>query len=187
MTEWRIRGAALAAALVLAGCSARGSLQDQGGTHPASRHRPFAAGPDRSGADGGYGSTDSFGAEGQGGQGGESVAAVPAQRIIYFLYDSDEILPEYQPVVSAHAAYLAANPGREAVLEGHADERGSPEYNIALAERRAKAVQRALQLKGGADGQSRVVSYGEEKPADPGHDEAAYDHNRRVEISYSSR
>jgi peptidoglycan-associated lipoprotein len=107
-----------------------------------------------------------------------------AKRVIYFLYDSYEVLPEYQPVVDAHANYLASHPEQNAVLEGHADERGSPEYNVALAEQRAKAVQRLMQLQGVGAGQMRLLSYGEEKPATSGHDENAWQQNRRVEISY---
>ena len=107
-----------------------------------------------------------------------------SKRIIYFPYDSDEVLPEYQPIVTAHAEYLAAHGGQSAVLEGHADERGSSEYNVALSERRAKSVAKNLRLQGVGDGQLRVLSYGEEKPAAEGHEETAWGQNRRVEIVY---
>jgi peptidoglycan-associated lipoprotein len=87
-------------------------------------------------------------------------------------------------VVAAHAKYLAAHSGTRVRLEGHTDERGSREYNIGLGERRAQSVRRALLLQGAADAQISTVSYGEERPAAPGHDEAAWAKNRRVEIMY---
>ncbi|HSR63038.1 MAG TPA: peptidoglycan-associated lipoprotein Pal [Gammaproteobacteria bacterium] len=105
-------------------------------------------------------------------------------RVIYFEYDSSEVRPEYREIVEAHANYLANNPGTSVTLEGHADERGSREYNLALGERRAQAIQQQLTLLGASPGQIRTVSYGEERPAVDGHDESAYSQNRRVEIIY---
>ncbi|RME34703.1 MAG: peptidoglycan-associated lipoprotein Pal [Gammaproteobacteria bacterium] len=107
-----------------------------------------------------------------------------ANRVIYFDFDSSEIKAEYRPVVEAHAAYLAAHPETIVTLEGHTDERGSREYNLALGERRANAVRRQLVLLGASAGQIRVVSYGEERPVAEGHDEEAWALNRRVEIRY---
>lgn len=111
-------------------------------------------------------------------------AGVLANRVIYFDYDSSEVRAEDQALVEAHANYLAQNPGRQVLLEGHADERGSREYNVALGERRALAVGRLMQLLGVSDTQMRTVSYGEENPADDGHDEIAWAANRRVELNY---
>ena len=105
-------------------------------------------------------------------------------RVIYFEYDSSEVLPQYRSVVEANAALLAGNPDTVATLEGHADERGSPEYNIALGERRAYAVKSQMTLLGAEDNQIKIVSYGEERPALEGHDEDAWSKNRRVEIRY---
>ncbi len=105
-------------------------------------------------------------------------------RVIYFDYDSSEIKAEYQESVQAHASYLAQNPNAVVTLEGHGDERGSREYNLALGERRANAVRRQLVLLGAAAGQIRAVSYGEERPVSDGHDESAYALNRRVELVY---
>jgi len=105
-------------------------------------------------------------------------------RIIYFDYDSSDIRSEYRPAIEAHAGYLAANSGVIVTLEGHADERGSREYNLALGERRAQSVKRQLVLLGASAGQIRLVSYGEERPAVDGHDEASWQQNRRVEILY---
>jgi peptidoglycan-associated lipoprotein len=105
-------------------------------------------------------------------------------RVIYFDYDSSNIREDFQHVVEAHAGYLAAHPEATITLEGHADERGSREYNLALGERRALAVRRQLVLLGATAGQIRTVSYGEERPVAEGHDEQAYSLNRRAEISY---
>jgi peptidoglycan-associated lipoprotein len=112
----------------------------------------------------------------------QALAALTAKRIVYFAYDSSEISPEYVGVVAAHAAYLVKYPTAHVRLEGHTDERGSREYNIGLGERRAQAVRKALMLQGVAESQLTTVSYGEERPAADGSDEAAYAQNRRVEI-----
>jgi peptidoglycan-associated lipoprotein len=120
------------------------------------------------------------GAEGAGGEAAGAVTA--ADRIIYFDYDSSEIRPEYADRIAAQARRLVASQGLRVRLEGHTDERGSREYNIALGERRAQAVRRALLLQGVAEGQIVTVSYGEERPAVEGSDEAAYEKNRRVEF-----
>jgi peptidoglycan-associated lipoprotein len=111
-------------------------------------------------------------------------AGLLAKRTVYFDFDSSEIKGDGTDIVAAHAKYLAANPTTRVRLEGHTDERGSREYNIGLGERRAQAVRRALLLQGAADKQISTVSYGEERPAVPGHDETAWAKNRRVEIVY---
>ena len=111
-------------------------------------------------------------------------AGLLATRVIYFDFDSSEIKGGGTDVVAAHAKFLAANNTARVRLEGHTDERGSREYNIGLGERRAQAVRRALLLQGALDIQITTVSYGEERPAVPGHDEAAWAKNRRVEIIY---
>jgi peptidoglycan-associated lipoprotein len=105
-------------------------------------------------------------------------------RIVYFDYDSFVIKPEFQSVIDAHARWLKANAARKAVIEGHTDERGGREYNLALGQKRSEAVRRALGLLGVPDNQVDPVSFGKEKPADAGHDEAAYAKNRRAEIAY---
>ena len=107
-----------------------------------------------------------------------------AERIVYFDFDSSEIKGTGTDIVAAHAKYLAANSATRVRLEGHTDERGSREYNIGLGERRAQSVRRALLLQGASDAQISTVSYGEERPAVAGHDEAAWAKNRRVEIVY---
>lgn len=105
-------------------------------------------------------------------------------RIVYFDYDSFVIKAEYASNLEAHAQYLKANQSRRVALEGHTDERGGREYNLALGQKRSEAVRRALALLGVRDAQMEAVSFGEEKPAVQGFDEAAFSQNRRVEINY---
>ena len=105
-------------------------------------------------------------------------------RIIYFEYDSSDVKSEDRTTVEAHAAYLVANPETIITLEGHADERGSREYNLALGEGRALTVKRLMTLIGASDDQIRTVSYGEERPAIDEHDDYSWSQNRRVEIIY---
>lgn len=114
----------------------------------------------------------------------EAVAAERAltNNIVYFDYDQSAIRSEFQSVVDAFARYLSANPSARVRLEGHADERGTTEYNIALGERRANAVQSALVAKGVNREQTSVISYGEERPAASGSNEEAYALNRRVQL-----
>jgi len=108
--------------------------------------------------------------------------AVHAGSVVYFDYDSFIVKPQYQNVVEAQARYLRADAHRKAMLEGHTDERGGREYNLALGQRRAEAVSRALSLLGVTNTQLEAVSFGKEKPAVEGHDEVALAQNRRVEI-----
>lgn len=103
---------------------------------------------------------------------------------IYFMLDSSEVQPDFIQVINAHAQYLVAHPNQKLTLEGHADERGSREYNIALGDQRAKSVAGMMKAQGVSDGQLELVSYGEEKPAVFGSDEGSYERNRRVELSY---
>lgn len=112
----------------------------------------------------------------------QALADLKAKSVVYFDYDSSEIRAEYIDVVAAHAAYLVKYPAARVRLEGHTDERGSREYNIGLGERRGQAVRRALMLQGVAEAQLATVSYGEERPAVEGSEEAAYAQNRRVEL-----
>jgi peptidoglycan-associated lipoprotein len=100
----------------------------------------------------------------------------------YFEFDKSDLTAEARDALVVHAADLKANPSRRVRLEGHADERGTREYNLALGERRSQAVERYLQVQGVAAGQMEVISYGEERPVDSGTTEAAYSKNRRVEM-----
>ncbi len=110
-----------------------------------------------------------------------------SKRTIYFMLDSSEVMPDFIPVIKAHAQYLIANPGQRITLEGNADERGSREYNIALGEQRAKSVASMMKVQGVSESQLDIVSYGEEKPVAFGSDEAAWEQNRRVELVYQPR
>ena len=161
----------VAAALCSGGCASKRPKE-------AASEAPNAA---NNGAQGGGANYSKAGPddEAAGPQGG-----LLADRIVYFDFDSAEIKGAGNDVVAAHAKYLAANPATRVRLEGHTDERGSREYNIGLGERRAQSVRRALLLQGATDGQISTVSYGEERPAVLGHDEAAWAKNRRVEIVY---
>ncbi|MCP5158693.1 MAG: peptidoglycan-associated lipoprotein Pal [Gammaproteobacteria bacterium] len=109
---------------------------------------------------------------------------VSADRIVYFDFDSADIQPESQTIIESNANYLRGNPRIITQLEGHTDERGSREYNIALGERRANAVRQVMSAMGVSPRQIRVVSYGEERPAASGSSEQSYALNRRVEIVY---
>lgn len=106
------------------------------------------------------------------------------QNIVYFDFDKYDIRSDFADILNSHAAFLRSNPSYKIVIEGHADERGTPEYNIALGERRASAVQMYLQGKGVSASQMAIVSYGKEKPAALGHDENAYAKNRRAILVY---
>lgn len=113
-------------------------------------------------------------------------AAGPAgtARVIFFDYDSFSIKPEFQSVIEAHARFLSANKSRRVAVEGHTDERGGREYNLALGQKRAEAVRRALGLLGVSDAQIEAVSFGEEKATEAGGTEEAFARNRRAELSY---
>ena len=114
-------------------------------------------------------------------------SSVLAQKIIYFDYDESTIRQEFEAVIAAHARFLATYGDIKVRLEGHADERGSREYNIALGERRAIGVRRQLLLQGMRQDQVNTISYGEELPAALGHNDEAWAKNRRVEIVYETR
>jgi peptidoglycan-associated lipoprotein len=108
-----------------------------------------------------------------------------SKRSVYFEFDSFTVADQYKPIVEAHARYLAANRNARVTLQGHADERGSREYNIALGQKRADAVKRMMTVMGIQDTMIETVSFGKEKPRNMGHDEAAWAENRRVDIIYA--
>lgn len=114
------------------------------------------------------------------------LAASLGARIFYFDFDSSSLHDADQDTLKAHAFYLSKNPSAHVQVNGHADERGTREYNMALGERRAKAVAAFLTSNGAKASQLEVVSYGKEKPAVDGHDEAAWAKNRRVELEYTA-
>lgn len=110
--------------------------------------------------------------------------SVLARRVIYFDFDSSSVDADYVELVKHHGKYLALNADASIRLEGHTDERGTREYNVALADKRAQAVKRLLMFQGTSSEQITIISYGEEKPAAPGHDEEAWQLNRRAELVY---
>jgi len=118
------------------------------------------------------------------GQNGSQTSLASEKRIIYFDYDSFVVKPEYQALVVENAKVIMSQASRKVAVEGHTDERGGREYNLALGQKRAEAVAGALSVLGVPKNQLEAVSFGEEKPAVPGNDEAAYAKNRRAEIRY---
>jgi peptidoglycan-associated lipoprotein len=110
-----------------------------------------------------------------------------AKRTVYFNYDESVIIESDRPILEAHAQYLSQNPGAAVTLEGHTDERGTREYNLALGEQRAISVRQFMSLMGAAGQQMRTLSYGEERPAALGNNEEAWALNRRVVIVYRNR
>ena len=116
----------------------------------------------------------------------DSAGAGPAgvARVIYFDYDSFTVRSEFQSAVDAHSRFLTSNKARKIAIEGHTDERGGREYNLALGQKRAEAVRRSMTLLGVAESQIEAVSLGKEKPAQTGSTEEAYARNRRAEVNY---
>lgn len=109
---------------------------------------------------------------------------VLSEKIIYFAFDSNTVGDDSVELVKHHGKYLSFNPNASVRLEGHADERGTREYNVALADRRAQAVKQLMLYEGASNNQITIISYGEEKPVAFGHDEESMSLNRRVEIVY---
>ena len=168
--------ALLAAAALLAGCSSV-PLGDAGGAPVESRTIGTGSGAGTGGAsesrvtpvDLTKGANDANGG---------------AQNIVYFDFDSFVVKDEYRPIIDRFAKALAADRKKHLQVEGHTDERGGREYNLALGQKRAEAVAKSLALLGAADTQVEAVSFGKERPAVQGSDEAAYAKNRRAELNY---
>jgi len=110
-----------------------------------------------------------------------------SKRVVYFDFDKSDVKAEYRDIVAAHAAYVSSHGSARVTLEGHADERGTREYNLGLGERRGNAVSGLLSAAGAMGGQIDVVSYGEERPVCRVSDEDCWSQNRRVEIVYTAR
>jgi peptidoglycan-associated lipoprotein len=161
-------------ALTLAGCNRGNTVPEDAGAAANGGGFDSGVATDRQG-DGGSIAVSPLEAE---------RARLMQQLVVYFDYDEADILPEFNALLQAHGQFLAQNPNTQIRLEGHADERGSREYNIGLGERRAQAVRRVLMLQGAAGAQLTTVSYGEERPAQTGSDEESWRLNRRVELVY---
>lgn len=185
MRKW-IFGAFVIA--LLAGCS---STPQQ--TAPVEERAPSTATtPDGGGATTGGATTPGIGgtqAGNAGGAGSSNALRDPnnilSKRSVLFAYDSFAVDDQYRGIVEAHARYLQSNRNARMTIQGNADERGSREYNIALGQKRADAVRQLMRVLGAADAQIETVSFGKEKPRNPGHDEAAWAENRRADIVYS--
>jgi len=166
---------ALAIAALAAGCSTPVKI-DEKTEVPVETRTPTPAGA-------GVGATTGAGGQSQVTTVNvDKSAAAGAPRIVYFDYDSFVIKDEFRPLIEAQAKRLAATRSQRATIEGHTDERGGREYNLALGQKRAEAVQRSLTLLGVTDAQLEAVSFGKERPAAQGSDEAAWAKNRRAEL-----
>jgi len=167
--------ASLCLSSALAGCSMFGGDEQAGGNGAIDGINGTNGGASTSGLSDGNNFT---------GHPLDNPASPLATKVIYFAFDSHAVEPQYEAVLAAHGAYLAANSGVSVIVEGHADERGTREYNVALSEKRAKTVQNLLSLQGAAGNQAEAVALGEEKPVVLGHEEKSWRLNRRVELIY---
>ncbi len=165
--------------LLLSGCPKRPTTVPEA---PAQAEQPADSSATDGMAEGQVGDARDLPGADSGAGGGAGPVGVAT--VIYFDFDRSEIRPEYAALINSHGRHLAAAGGIRIRLEGHTDERGSREYNIALGERRAQEVRRTLMLQGAGDRQLTTVSYGEERPAAEGSNENAYEKNRRVELVY---
>lgn len=114
----------------------------------------------------------------------KGVGGALGERSVYYDFDKYAVQSQYKPVVDAHGAFLLSHPASKVVLQGNCDERGSREYNLGLGQRRADSVRKVLAAKGVKDSQMETVSFGKEKPHNPGHNEKAWAENRRTDIVY---
>ncbi len=184
----RLAPLALLVALVLAGCGSAVKLDET----PVESRTPTpvaggvagdAAGVARPGsgtAPQSQVATVNLGAAGSGA--GAAAAGATLGRVVYFDFDSFVVTDNFRGLIEGHAKVLAANRSKRLLAEGHTDERGGREYNLALGQKRAEAVAKSLTLLGASEPQIEAVSFGKERPAADGHDEAAWAQNRRVEI-----
>lgn len=175
MIEFKRLSLALAVVALMAGCSSGVKLDDSANKDGAlTSNGAGAGGAGQSGVAG----VDLSGsaANGQG--------PVGVSRIVYFDFDSYSIKADAQAQIEAHARFMKEGANRKVVIEGHTDERGGREYNLALGQKRAEAVRRALGVLGVNDSQMEAVSFGKEKPAATGNTEDAFAQNRRAELSY---
>jgi peptidoglycan-associated lipoprotein len=184
---------------LLVGCGSKGSVKDSaaGGRGAGAAVEERSAGAAGDAANGGRAVPGKIAAagplEGAAGASGDApggvfpakdVAGPLSQRSIFFDFDSYDVKPEFRPAVEAHAKFLLDHPNAKVNIQGNTDERGSREYNLGLGQRRADAVRKRMNVLGVPDTQIETISFGEEKPRNPGHDEDAWKENRRVDIVY---
>ena len=180
MTKMLSIGCLCAAAALLAGCPKKATTVEP----PSAGTQIPGSGAGGAGSAGTTALGSNTGTMGAGSQGAGAGGAL-ARNVIYFDFDKSDIKPEYADVISAHARNLTTHPNLKLKLEGNTDQRGTREYNIGLGERRAQAVRKALMLQGVAESQLTTVSFGAERPAVEGDDEAAWAKNRRVDMVYT--
>ncbi len=190
MKLWTKTVLAMLPALMLLGCGTSGEVEegtDDGVSSSSSTSGQGSSATTSGVGSGGAASGESMGEKEPGFSGDplDDPNSLLAKRVVYFDFDRSDIKSDFRAIIQAHAEYLANNSNVSVTLEGHADERGTREYNMALGERRANAVQRMLTLQGASASQIRVISYGEERPAALGHDEDSLALNRRVEFIYN--
>jgi peptidoglycan-associated lipoprotein len=175
----RITLAVTIAALV-AGCSSGVKLDDV----PVEDKNATSTSGANNGANSGNTAQSGVAGVDLGQSGRDGAGPVGVARIVYFDYDSYVIKPEFQSLIEAHARFIKAGNGRKVMIEGHTDDRGGREYNLALGQKRAEAVRRSLGLLGVPEAQMEAVSFGKEKPAAQGNTEDVHAQNRRAELSY---
>ena len=177
--RWTAGLAVALTAIALAGCGSSVKLEDGA---PVADRTGSAVGGGAGAQGSGVGQSNVTGV--QAGMQGVGQPPQGVGRVVYFDFDDFTVRGEFTPLLEANAKFLNADRKRRVVLEGHTDERGGREYNLALGQKRAEAVQRALSVLGVQEGQVESVSFGKEKPAKTGADEEAHRLNRRVELSY---
>ena len=184
-----LAAAAMAGALTLVGCGSTVKLDET----PVETRTPNIVGTGAAASNntGASGSSSGTSAQSQvatvslppaGGAAGSAAAVGRLGRLVYFDFDSFVVNDEFRGLIDGHAKALAANRVKRLVVEGHTDERGGREYNLALGQKRAEAVAKSLTLLGATEAQVEAVSFGKERPADEGHDEPAWAKNRRAEL-----
>jgi peptidoglycan-associated lipoprotein len=167
---------ALSSALLITACSSPVKLDDKAAVEDRSATAAGQSADPRS--------VNTINATGSGMDPLNDPQGVLAKRSVYFDLDSYVVKDQYKPVLEAHAKYLNSHKDRHIVIQGNTDERGGREYNLALGQKRAEAVRRAMSLLGVQESQMEAVSFGKEKPKALGNDEAAYAENRRADIAY---
>ena len=172
---------ALAVALAIAGCASKVDL-NEAPVESRSGNPATASGTAGSGTTAGANPSATSGVARVDAASAAAAVAAAAGRTIYFDYDSFVLKDQFKPVVDAHAKTLTTNRNKKLVVEGHTDERGGREYNLALGQKRAEAVVRSLTLLGVSEQQLEAVSFGEERPLQQGTNEAAWTRNRRAEL-----
>ncbi len=186
MRGFKMLAAIAALAALLSACSTvkldePAAVEDRGGSKSA----PAAAAttPANTGK-GNAGNTDDAGKSSKAADPLDDPASVLAKRSIYFDLDSYIVKDEFNSLIEAHGKYLASHPNRKVIIQGNTDERGGSEYNLALGQKRAEAVRRALAAAGAKDSQMEAISFGKEKPKAQGSNEAAWAENRRADLAY---